>query len=371
MFSFLVFIITLSILILVHELGHFWVAKKAGIKVEEFGIGYPPRAWSKKIGETVYSINWVPFGGFVRLYGEELKETTRLRQGSGEARAFWAKSKKVRTAVIVAGVLGNFLLAIVCFSAVYSVSGIPTVTDQVRVIGITTGSPADQAGLQNKDLILAVDGQAIKDIEHFTQLIGDKKGQEVVLLVKRETDKTIVLTPRKDPPEGEGALGVVISSLEMKRYPWWQMPFRGAVEGIKEAVAWGGLILGSFGKMLVDWIGRGIAPKDVAGPVGIFQASANVTQQGILAILQFMGILSINLGILNILPFPALDGGRLVFVIYEAVTRRRPKPAVEHWVNAIGMAVLLFLIILVTINDVQRVINTTSIISRFRSLWPF
>ncbi|HUS60162.1 MAG TPA: M50 family metallopeptidase [Nevskiaceae bacterium] len=366
MLTVIVFLITLSVLVLVHELGHFLAAKKSGIKVEEFGFGYPPRLWGKKIGETVYSINWIPFGGFVKLYGEELAEEKRGKD------TFWSKSKKVRTAVIVAGVLGNFLLAIICFSIVYSAVGIPIKTDQVKIVGIAQDSPAEKMGLKKNDIILAVDDKDLHDLKHFIALIEEKKETQVKLLIKREENNLLLfIMPRESPPEGQGSLGVVVSSIEMKKYPFWQMPFRGAVEGIKEAMGWGTLIFSSLAKMVVDLVGRGVVPKDVAGPVGIFQVTAGVAQQGILTILQFIGVLSVNLAVLNILPFPALDGGRLLFILYEVVTRKRPKPSIEHWVNAVGMAVLLSLIILVTVNDIQRIIKTTSLAAQLRSFWPF
>lgn len=367
MIAFLVFILTLSILVLVHELGHFLVARKAGIKVEEFGFGYPPRAWAKKIGETLYSVNWIPFGGFVKLYGEELAEATEKKS----KRAFWAKSRKARTMVIVAGVLGNFLLAIVCFSFVYSIVGIPTPTNQVKIVGVAQDSPAEKAALKEEDIILAVDDQPLRDLKHFIALIEEKKETPVKLLIKREKDGNLVLflTPRAEPPENEGPLGVIVSNMEMKKYPFWQMPFWGAVEGTKEAVGWGSLVFTSLAKMLVDLIGQGVVPKDIAGPVGILQVTADVSQQGILVVLQFVGVLSVNLAVLNILPFPALDGGRLVFVIYEVVVRKRPKPSIEHWVNAAGMAILLFLVILVTINDIRRIFETTQILYKLRALW--
>jgi len=369
MFTFLVFLITLSVLVLVHELGHFLAAKKAGIKVEEFGFGYPPRLWGRKIGETIYSINWVPFGGFVRLYGEELAHFAKAPRAK---QAFWSKSKRVRTAVIVAGVLGNFLLAIICFSAVYSVSGIPTQTDKIKIVDIIESSPADKIELKKEDIILAVDDQTLENLKHFVDLIGEKKGQQVKLLIKRGEDNLpLSITPRLESPQGEGPLGVVVSSIEMKKYPFWQMPFRGAIEGVKEALGWGTLIFTALAKMLVDLVGRGVVPKDVAGPIGILQITSTVANQGLLAIFQFVGILSVNLAVLNILPFPALDGGRLLFILYEAITQRRPKPSIEHWVNATGMAILLFLIILVTANDIARIVNTTAILTRFHSLWPF
>jgi len=149
----------------------------------------------------------------------------------------------------------------------------------------------------------------------------------------------------------------VVSDIEIVKYPFWQMPFRGAVEGVKEAFAWGWMIIVSLKKMVGDLVFQGVVPKDVAGPVGIFQATGMVAKTGILNILQFLGILSVNLAVLNILPLPALDGGRLVFIGYELIFRRRPKPSLEHWINTIGMTLLIILLILVTINDIKRILN--------------
>lgn len=383
----IVFLVTLSTLILVHEFGHFLAAKKAGIRVQEFGFGYPPRIFAKKINQTVYSLNWILFGGFVRLCGEELEEAVKEKSKY----AFWVKSKKARTVVILSGVLANFLLAIFGFSVVYSVAGIPIKTEQIRIISIVPESPADKMGFKENDLVLKVEGQPLSDLDQFTKLIEEKKGSQVKILVKREKDNPCLkkvlgggvgfscqnsnllffVTPRSEPPEGEGPLGIVISNIVMKKYPYWQMPARGTIEGLKEAFAWTALIVHSLGKMLVDLLARGVIPREVAGPIGIFQITSAIAQTGILNILQFIGILSVNLAIINILPFPALDGGKLIFVGYELITRRRPKPSLERWVNTAGMTILIFLILLVTINDVLRLVETTNFLSQLRSIWPF
>jgi len=387
------FFIILSVLVLVHELGHFLLAKRAGIKVEEFGFGYPPRIFSKKIGETVYSVNWLFFGGFVRLYGEELGKGIK---GKDSKQAFWGKSKRARTLVITSGVLANFVLAVVVFSIVYSFSGIPFKTGRIKIAGLLPNSPAVQAGLKQEDIILKVNEEKLKDVNDFIKIIDEKKGQEVSLLIERTKDnpceqkvfggmnieekpafscqegKLILwMTPRVNPPQGEGPLGVLVSDVEIRKYPFWQMPWRGTIEGFKEAFGWASLILGSLKKMVVDLVFHGTVPKDVAGPIGIFQITGVVAQSGLLNILQFMGILSVNLAVINILPLPALDGGRLVFIIYEAITRRKPKPSFEQWVNTAGMAFLLLLIVLITINDIGRLAKTTSLLNKIRSLWPF
>ena len=329
----------------------------------------------KKIGETEYSINAIPFGGFVRLFGDPAEG--EVKKGKNFKRSFLGKSKKARSMVILAGVVANFLLGILVFSIVYSFTGIPQKTENIKIIGIAPNSPADKFGLKEGDIVLEVDGEKLTDLGEFTKLISEKKGKEVRLLIKREVDNPCEekvlgggegfscqdgnllfwLVPRESPPEGEGPLGVVVSNIEIVRYPFWQMPFLGAVEGIKEAFGWGWMIVLSLKKMVGDLVFRGLVPKDVAGPVGIFQATGMVAKTGILNILQFLGILSVNLAVLNILPLPALDGGRLVFVGYELVFRRRPKPSLERWINTIGMALLIILLILVTINDVKRMLG--------------
>lgn len=385
----IVFLFVLSLLVLTHEFGHFLMAKRAGIKVEEFGFGYPPRVLAKKIGETVYSVNWVLFGGFVKLLGEELEERDKIKKGD-KKRSFWAKSKKARSVVTTAGVLANFILAIVCFSIVYSFIGIPTKTDQVKIVGLVENSPAAQAGFLEGDIVLSANEIEVTSMNRFIEITEENKGQQVAIKVDREEnnpclepvlgglgfscegDKLILfVTPREEPPEGEGALGLVISDMEMKKYPLWQMPFRGTIEGFKEAFAWAGLVVGGIGSMIGNLVTKGQIPREIAGPVGIFQITADVARSGILTILQFIGVLSVNLAVINILPFPALDGGRLIFIGYELATRRKPKPQIEHWVNFIGMAVLMFLIILVTINDIARLIETTSIISKLQAILSF
>lgn len=375
-----IFLGIFSILVFIHELGHFLAAKKVGIKVEEFGVGYPPRLWAKKIGETEYSINWIPFGGFVRLYGdegeplgEERKRGSQLING-----AFWAKSKKARLAVILAGVISNFLLGVLIFSVVYSLSGIPQKMGKVTIIEVRVNSPAEKVGLKPNDSVLRVDEEPINSLEKFIKVINEKKGKEIKLLIEREEnnpcgekvlgggggfscqDGNLVfwVVPRENPPQDEGPLGIVISDVRIVKYPFWQMIFLGVREGMKEAIRWGWLVLVSLRKMMVDLITARVIPQDVAGPVGIFQATAAVVPGGILSIFQFLGILSVNLAVLNMLPLPALDGGRLVFIAYEALARRRPKPSVERTVNTIGMIFLILLLVLITINDVRRLIES-------------
>jgi len=377
----LLFIAILSLLVFVHELGHFLAAKKAGIFVEEFGFGLPPRIWGKKIGETIYSINALPIGGFVKLYGEDGPSFAKASAG----KAYFEKSIPRRLSVLLAGVTMNVVLAIVSFSILYFVLGIPTKTGKIKIVGITKDSPAQFAGLKEEDQIIGVDGQRVLSVDEFVQLTGEKAGNKIQLEIGRDKDNPckplegnqvlggatsseqgfnclgknllVSLIPRESPPEGEGALGVVISEIELKKYPWWQMPYLGAREGFKESLSWAGMILSSLKKTLVTLIVMGKVPRDVAGPIGIFQITGQVAKDGFLAILQFLGILSVNLAIINILPFPALDGGRLIFLGYEVVFRRKVSPKIEILVNQIGMAILLSIMALITVNDVLRLLK--------------
>ena len=348
--TFLVFFIVFSLLVLIHELGHFFMAKKAGVKVEEFGVGYPPRLWGKKFKETVYSINLIPFGGFVRLYGQDQKVVKEKQ------RAFYTQSKKKRSLVIMGGVIMNFLLGVVCFALVYSKLGIPTKLDYIKVLDVNHDSPAYQAGIKPGDKIIQIEvegrTETAENSETFVDLIISHRGQELILVMA--DGQQVKVTPRtaETTPEGQGALGVGISNIEMKFYPWWQMPIRGIIAGLEEAILWGKEILYSLGAMLKNLF-RGVIPKDVAGPVGIYQITSEVKKEGFLAIAQFTGILSINLAVINVLPFPGLDGAWLVFILLERFLGKKRR-RIEQLLSQAGLAILVLLMVLITINDIRR-----------------
>ena len=194
--------------------------------------------------------------------------------------------------------------------------------------------------------------------DQLVKLISENKGKEVGLRIveKNGDEKEVKVTPRESPPEGEGALGIGLSSIELIKYPWWQMPFRGMVEGTKEAVAWGKEIAGGLWKIVYGLLtGKGIEA-DVKGPVGIYQVSSQVVKQGLVTTLQFVGILSVNLAILNIMPFPALDGGRVAFLVVEKIIGKKLKNKIEGYFNTVGMVLLLGLMLLISIRDVVKLI---------------
>jgi len=382
----LAFLIILSVLILVHEGGHFLAARRAGILVEEFGFGLPPRIWGKKIGETIYSINALPFGGFVRLYGEE--EVV----GRNKERAFSNKSQRVRIKILLSGVLMNLLLGVSAFCLVYSFLGIPEKANRIKVEAILEGSPSQEAGLHRGDIVDKFNGQEVRDNKTFIDLTNKSLGEQVILEVIREGEGSCqeekeerpgvflereilaggndgenysycekgkllaVITPRVGYPQNEGPLGVVISDTEVKFYPFYKMIPKAIYSGFLEAFYWLKEILASLARLIFSVLaGRGTMGMDVAGPVGIYQITGEVAKTGGWALIQLAGILSVNLAVLNVIPFPALDGGRVAFVLSEKFLGKRKREKIELWANRVGMVILLLSILLVTINDIKRI----------------
>jgi len=354
--SILVFILVLSLLVLVHEFGHYIVARLGGVWVEEFGFGLPPRLWGKKIGETLYSINLLPFGGFVRLHGESGEDKLQKPK-----RAFLGKSKKVRVAIVTAGVVMKFVLALVAFTIVYSTQGIPRETKNVRVLDVTAGAPAQAAGLIPEDIFKSANGQEIISVDQFISVVEENKGTRVKFEIERVEGRqtntiTMYLTPRVNPPENEGPLGVVISQTEVFFPPLGERVVYGVYYGARESVFWGkAVVIG-----LVNIIGQllsGQAPTDLTGPVGVYIVTSEAAKVGFVALVNFVGILSVNLAIFNIIPFPALDGGRLLFIALEGLLGRKVLPRVEAVVHAVGLVILLLLIAAITARDISRLIT--------------
>ncbi len=350
----------LSVLVLIHELGHFLMARLFKMRVEEFGIGIPPRA--KKLFThkgTLFSLNWLPIGGFVKLYGEDMDDPSQ----ASSPEAFFNKPIWQRAGVLVAGVTMNFLLGVFAFGVVYTVLGIPTKTDKVIVVDVGKGTPAETAGIkigsEIKKITFGNEEIVFVGVDGFIKAVEPLKGKtiDITTLVKDGTEEVVEIVPRLDPPQGQGALGVALSNIEMKMYPIWQRPFRGIVVGMEEAWSWGKEIASSMGTLIWGILtGKGV-PKDVSGPIGIYQVSKQVYSVGWIAVIQFMAILSINLAILNIMPFPALDGGRVFFLFVEKIIGKKYKNRIEGYVHTVGMIFLIGLMVLVTVRDVIHLIR--------------
>ncbi|MEK7120609.1 MAG: M50 family metallopeptidase [Patescibacteria group bacterium] len=356
---FMVFAV-LSVIVLVHEFGHFIVAKWAGVWVEEFGLGLPPRVWGRKIGETIYSINALPIGGFVRLHGEVTGEGV-----SKPSRAFLNKPKKWRVAVSLAGIFMNFVLAVFCFSVFYWYKGVPIETTNVKVIEISEGSPAQIAGFVVGDIVRKVNKTEITATNDFVKSIGENKGKYTNIEVERGGEiRKFLLTPRENPPEGEGPLGVAISTTAISFPPFWKRPFVGAYYGTKDTLNLTKAILASFLQIGHEVTTTGQIPKEVVGPAGIFAFIYEIRKLGVEPLINLVGMISLNLAIFNLIPFPPLDGSRVLFIIIEAITRKRVPTKIEEKIHAVGMILLLILMLVISSREIPRLIKAGST-SRF------
>ncbi len=357
----IVFFVILSILVFVHELGHFLVARFFGVGVEEFGFGLPPRIIGKKINGTVYSLNWLPIGGFVRLTGEDEEANSKFKvQSSKFKEYFWARSKKDRAMILVAGVFMNFVLA-VGITTYLLTTGVMEPSGSVHVEKVLPGSPAERVGLQVGDIIQSAviypkidtsNEQTLKKPGELIEFTKNHLGQEVSLLVIRNNVvMTFVLVPRREYPKGEGPMGVAISDLVSHKYPITQAPFVAIKINIQRGIDM------FTGVTTMIWRLITFAPlqADVAGPIGIAQVTGQAVKFGFKAVLEFMSILSLNLAVLNILPIPALDGGRLAFLFLEKILGKKIRPAFEQRTHQVGMIVLLFLVLLISLHDIVRI----------------
>ncbi len=369
----LVFLLILSILVLIHEAGHFFVAKFFNIKVEEFGFGLPPRAFGIKRGETIYSINWLPIGGFVKLFGEDdagagkvsLSKVETKQSPKDTNRAFYSRPVWQRASVVFAGVFMNFVLAVAIVSILFSFIGVAVAGKDVVVDQVIKGAPAEQSGIKPKDIIVSINNVNITTPDQLVLYTKDHLGEKLVLKLKdtKSNIRTVEITPRSQYPKDQGPMGVAISqSFTTKKYPIWEAPFVGTKEVLNQSAMIGqGLVT-----VVVQLITKGSVPKDVAGPVGIAQLTGTVVEIGLPAVLSFIALLSLNLAIINILPIPALDGGRLLFILVEGFTGKKVSPRVETMAHTIGMAVLLGLIALITIHDLFRIASGQPLIPQIK-----
>ncbi|MDD5416135.1 MAG: M50 family metallopeptidase [Candidatus Daviesbacteria bacterium] len=363
LFSIIIFIITLLVLVLIHEFGHFLVAKKFGIKVEEFGFGIPPRIWGKKIGETVYSINWLPFGGFVRLLGEEADTKVSSHKHPGN-KDFRAKSVGQRIAVVVAGVVMNLILAWILFYTVIIGGNFrviyPVAEEAVYIAEVEQNFPAEKAGLKIGEKLISIDNQLVSSIDSARNFIKSKNGLPVTLTLT-DTDgnhpRLVNITPKK-LDNGDILIGVMFSPIPFREYT---STSEKVFSGITYSFDLIRLTLAGFGRLGSDlFYGNfGQVSKSVSGPVGMAAITNDILSVGAAAVLPyawFVGIISLTLAIFNVLPIPALDGGRLLFLLIEAVTRKKVKEDIERLIHQIGFALLLALALLVTFSDIRKLL---------------
>lgn len=357
MISVIIFILVLGIIILVHELGHFIVAKKSGLIVEEFGFGFPPRIFSIKRGGTVYSLNLLPLGGFVKILGEDGSQNENIS-------SFASKSVGIRSLITVSGVFMNFLLAIFLLIAGFNV-GLPQIINkgnelsaknmEIQIIAVNNDSPAEDAGIKMGDTIkyLKTGGKnaIISEVSNFQNMIENNKGKELTITLTRGS-KTLEVSaiPRINPPEGEGPLGIALAKTGIISYSWYESVWL----GVKSAFSITWEIIKGFANLFKNLLFQGRIPQELSGPVGIAVLTNQAAGLGFIYLLQLVAIVSLNLTVLNLLPFPALDGGRLLFLGIEKIKGSKVNPKVENAFHSIGLILILVLFVLLTYRDILR-----------------
>jgi regulator of sigma E protease len=377
-FTIIVFLAVLSLLVFVHEMGHFWTARKFGVKAEEFGFGYPPRIfgfyknkegkWKKVAGnkevkdasDTIYSINWIPIGGFVNIKGENGDDPN-------EKDSFSSKPIWQRVIILLSGVTMNWVLAFVLITFGFII-GLPQVLDglspharvsepQIQIIEVFKDSPAEKANFKVGDVIMEVNNQKVSQVSEIQKYAQNNVNKEVKYLIKQgdaEIEKNI--TPVMQEQTGQGGIGVGIVEVGIVSYPihiaiW---------EGAKTTVLLTWAILVAFYNLLKDlFTGQGVSAQ-LAGPIGIAVLTGQMARMGLAHIIQFVSVLSINLAIINILPFPALDGGRTLFLIIEKIKGKPVRREVEGIIHYIGFILLMILVVLVTYKDFAHYTNIGS-----------
>lgn len=332
------FFVVLSVLVLVHELGHFAAAKWAGVKVEEFGIGYPPRMLTvARRGETIYSINWIPFGGFTRMAGED---------EPGDERGLSSQSKLKRITIMSAGSIMNLILAFLCFTLAFGLGWAPG--KGVRISNVLEGSPGATAGIQSGDVILHADDLNVATSEEFVGYVSTRADQEVLLQIQRGQEMlAIPVVPLYNSEVQKAQIGLYLAP----QITWGEAFIQGASQTVGVVV-----LTMSIPYLLI----RGVVPLEAArpvGPVGIAQLAGGAVQQSLamgwwFPVLQLMGMLSTALAVTNLLPLPALDGGRIFFVLVEAVRRKRIAPEKEGTIHFLGFVLLISLLVLITYADI-------------------
>ena len=360
MTTLILFILVLGILVFVHELGHFIVAKKSGMRVDEFAIGFPPRIASKKIGETVYSLNIVPLGGYVKIYGENPDD---LDEESTE-KGFLEQPLLARFSVLTAGVLMNFLFAWLCFAIVFTFGFLApqgylgnTGDADTTITLASPNNPAEEAGLQPGDVVLGVStselGLENPTAQETFDFIENNQENELFFEIERaESVETISVTPIEGVVEGKKAIGVAFDDLIEVSLPIHQAVIQAFDTSIDMTLA---ITVGMWDFFSSLFVGDTEILSQVAGPVGIASMVGDASELGFTYLITFTAVISLNLAVLNLIPFPALDGGQIVFVLYEAITRKKINPKVVGTLNLIGFALLMLLMIVVTFGDIARI----------------
>ena len=344
------FLVMFTLIIAVHEFGHYITARLLGMRVLEFAFGFPPRIFAIRRSGIDYSVNAIPFGGFVRILGQD--DFAIEKRGAGDPGSFTAKPWWAQAIVLAAGVAMNFVLAIVVLTAAFMI-GTEAPTDVVRVAEVAPGSPAEVAGIQPGDIVRTIDGKGVTRTTDLRTYIFAHAGTPVTIVLDRDGRQVgpLTIVPRATPPENEGPIGV---RLEDGTTPPTALA---PPQAFGQALRLTGDVVRQIAELPGQLLSRPAnepGPPPVGGPIQIFLVTAAVSQLGVAAFLKLIGIISVNLGVLNIIPFPGLDGGRLFFVLLSAALRRRLSPQVEAAIHAVGFVLLLGLLVVVSVADIRR-----------------
>lgn len=362
--SIIIFLIVLGILIFVHELGHFIAAKKTGMRVDEFAVGFRPKIWGKRKGETEYFLGLIPIGGYVKIFGEDQfddKSEMSEKDKKDLPRAFSNRPLWAQAVVLVAGVTFNILFAWVLLSVNFMIGANVAVSDfpeyefenrKVLITEVIPGSPAEQAGLKPGDFIERTSAFPDQDATSETVLRGVMESEGSIDLYIEGNDLPVPVEKDyiKGHSEDKQIMGVAIDDVgEIK-----MLPHTAFWNGLKATYVYTVLTADALFSFFAEAFTFKADMDQVSGPVGIVGLVGDAAEKGISTLLIFTALISINLAIINILPFPALDGGRLLFVITESITKKRIKPSVSRAVNGIGFSLLILLMIVITFNDITR-----------------
>ena len=369
MLSVLIFFVILAVLVLSHEFGHFLVAKFFGIRVDEFGFGFPPKLFSFKKRETEYSFNLLPFGGFVRIFGETLHEGEK-----DASRSFSHKSNWIQASVILAGVTFNFLLAWILLSAGF-VKGLPVPTgwsplgptienSRLLITDVMKDSPAEKAGIKTNDNIiyLVAKDSALQSptVEELVNYIGVHGGEEIMVGYKRDSGtgfgdvQILKVIPKEGFVPGHAVMGVGLDMIGVLRIPIPKAIYSGAGATYTQTII---TFMGLYDFATGLFTGGTESLASVSGPIGLIGIVEQSASMGWVYLLSLIALISINLGVLNVMPFPALDGGRLLFIIIGAIKRKPVKQEIQSYVNLAGFAILLLLMLVITWSDVAKLFN--------------
>jgi len=354
----IIVLFSLVLLTALHELGHFLLARKFGVRVEEFGIGYPPRIFGKKIGQTIYSLNLLPFGAFVRILGDEETDNS---QESFSQKTLWQ-----RALILAGGVVSFWLVAVIIFTIIIGVGGIPTAVDDdfaqaganpfIQILQVVPKSPAELAGIKPGDKIINLkfaneDLQSGK-VGEAQGFIVSHKGEEIQMGVMRgDQEIDIVVTPRINPPMGEGALGIAMARVVLTKTAWYKAPYKGVEITIQQTK---NIPLTLVKAIKSKMQGQKNNDLQFVGPIGLGQIMGQALGQGWGNFLMLIAMISIWMALFNLLPIPALDGGRLLFLGIELIRRKPVNPVIEKRITAVFFFIMIGFMALVSIKDVIK-----------------